>query len=90
MAKVDADEAQTDAELVRWPVRRQFPQWGDLPVERLASGGTVNAVYRLGETLTVRLPRYRHANPIISADARHAIGEILTTKEAATWPPSSR
>ncbi|HEY3483626.1 MAG TPA: aminoglycoside phosphotransferase family protein, partial [Streptomyces sp.] len=31
--------------------------WADRPVTPLASGGTVNAVYRLGDDLTVRLPR---------------------------------
>ena len=51
-----ADEAAIDAELVRRLVRGRFPQWADLPLERLASGGTVNAVYRLGDALTVRLP----------------------------------
>ncbi|WP_208298765.1 aminoglycoside phosphotransferase family protein [Streptomyces liangshanensis] len=51
-----ADEAETDAALVRRLLRAQFPRWADLPVTRLASGGTVNAIYRLGEDLTVRLP----------------------------------
>ncbi len=51
-----ADEADIDAGLVRRLLRSQFPEWADLPVERLASGGTVNAVYRLGDELTVRLP----------------------------------
>lgn len=56
MVKMHADEADTDPELVKRLVRGQFPRWADLPVERLASGGTVNAVYRLGDALTVRLP----------------------------------
>ncbi|OEV10015.1 aminoglycoside phosphotransferase family protein [Streptomyces nanshensis] len=51
-----ADEARTDADLVRRLLRAQFPRWADLPVARLASGGTVNAIYRLGDELTVRLP----------------------------------
>ncbi|MEW2353007.1 aminoglycoside phosphotransferase family protein [Spirillospora sp. NPDC029432] len=45
-----------EAGLVERLVRGQFPQWADLPVERLSSGGTVNAIYRLGDALTVRLP----------------------------------
>ena len=45
-------EADTDADLVQRLVRGRFPQWADLPVERLVSGGTVNAVYRLGGALT--------------------------------------
>ncbi|MGV9305023.1 aminoglycoside phosphotransferase family protein [Nonomuraea sp. NPDC003727] len=56
MATMHADELHTDADLVRRLVRGQFPQWAHLPVERLASGGTVNAVYRLGTGFTVRLP----------------------------------
>ncbi|MEV4053248.1 aminoglycoside phosphotransferase family protein [Amycolatopsis sp. NPDC049688] len=46
-----------DSALVRRLLRGQFPQWADLPVTPLASGGTVNAVFRLGDALTVRLPR---------------------------------
>ncbi len=51
-----ADEHAIDVPLVRRLVREQFPEWADLPVTPLASGGTVNAVYRLGDRLTVRLP----------------------------------
>ncbi|MFF2393297.1 aminoglycoside phosphotransferase family protein [Nocardia sp. NPDC058114] len=50
------DEATINSDLVRRLMHSQFPQWAELPIERLASGGTVNAVYRLGDTLTVRLP----------------------------------
>jgi aminoglycoside phosphotransferase (APT) family kinase protein len=49
-------EADIDADLVRRLLRSQFPQWSELPLQRLASGGTVNAIYRLGDALTVRLP----------------------------------
>lgn len=56
MAKMHADEADIDADLVRRLLRAQFPQWAGLAVRRLASGGTVNAIYRVGSGLTVRLP----------------------------------
>ncbi|MFE1442612.1 aminoglycoside phosphotransferase family protein [Streptomyces sp. NPDC058739] len=48
-----------DGDLVRRLVAGQFPQWAGLPVERIASGGTVNAMYRLGEDRVVRLPLVR-------------------------------
>jgi aminoglycoside phosphotransferase (APT) family kinase protein len=51
-----AGQADIDEDLVHRLVRAQFPRWADLPVKQLASGGTVNAVYRLGDALTVRLP----------------------------------
>ncbi|MFJ4776065.1 aminoglycoside phosphotransferase family protein [Streptomyces sp. NPDC088762] len=45
-----------DDDLVRRLVARQFPRWAGLPVERFPSGGTVNAMYRLGDAMVVRLP----------------------------------
>ncbi|MGW4525272.1 aminoglycoside phosphotransferase family protein [Amycolatopsis sp. NPDC004378] len=56
MGRMHADEHAIDTALVRRLVRGQFPRWAELPVTPLASGGTVNAVYRLGSALTVRLP----------------------------------
>jgi aminoglycoside phosphotransferase (APT) family kinase protein len=50
------DEVPIDAELVRRLVRDQFPEWGDLSLEPVVSGGTVNAIYRLGTEMSVRLP----------------------------------
>ena len=123
-----ADQADIDTGLVERLIRGRFPQWAELPVEPIASGGTVNAVYRLGDELTVRLPLTAagvealewerrwlarlapalpvtipavvglgepaegypyawsvhrwidgHTNPVISANARHVIGEVLAS-----------
>ncbi|MEV6317602.1 aminoglycoside phosphotransferase family protein [Streptomyces sp. NPDC051776] len=52
-----ANEPSTDVHLVRRLIAGQFPQWADLPVEPFPSSGTVNAVYRLGDAMSVRLPR---------------------------------
>jgi aminoglycoside phosphotransferase (APT) family kinase protein len=51
------DELPTDAALVRRLLAAQFPEWAELPVEHVPSSGTVNALYRLGSTMVVRLPR---------------------------------
>ncbi|MGW0854387.1 aminoglycoside phosphotransferase family protein [Streptomyces sp. NPDC002690] len=45
-----------DENLVRALVAAQFPQWAGLPVHRTGAHGTVNAVYRLGGAMAVRLP----------------------------------
>ncbi|RFU82272.1 phosphotransferase [Streptomyces triticagri] len=45
-----------DEALVRRLVAGQFPQWSALDVRRQPSGGTVNAMFRLGPELVVRLP----------------------------------
>ena len=57
MTTLHQDELPTDAALVRRLLAAQFPQWAELPVEPLASSGTVNALYRLGGELVVRLLR---------------------------------
>ncbi|MEU3066858.1 aminoglycoside phosphotransferase family protein [Streptomyces sp. NPDC006906] len=43
--------------LVRGLIAAQFPHWADLPVEAVDASGTANAIYRLGDDKTVRLPR---------------------------------
>jgi aminoglycoside phosphotransferase (APT) family kinase protein len=50
------DELAIDADLVRRLVAEQLPAWGELPV-RMVGRGTVNAMFRLGDDLAVRLPR---------------------------------
>lgn len=37
-------------------IARQFPQWADLPLSRVPSAGTDNALFRLGTQMVVRLP----------------------------------
>ena len=54
--KVHADQVDIDTSLVRELVAAQFPQWAALPLEPADSSGLVNAVYRLGTDLSVRLP----------------------------------
>ncbi|MGH8875914.1 MAG: aminoglycoside phosphotransferase family protein [Stackebrandtia sp.] len=48
-----------DVPLVRRLLKTQFPQWADLPVTPVPTQGMDNATFRLGERLSVRLPRYR-------------------------------
>ena len=54
--RMHADEIATDGALVRRLLVAQFPRWAALPIERVASGGTENAIYRLGDALAARLP----------------------------------
>ena len=51
------NEFTIDDELVDSLLRSQTPQWGELPLCRLETSGTVNVVYRLGDDKVVRLPR---------------------------------
>ncbi|MEU0005514.1 aminoglycoside phosphotransferase family protein [Streptomyces sp. NPDC006314] len=58
VVKMHEDEIDIDAPLVRRLITRQFPRWAALPVRRLRSSGTENAMFRLGTDLVVRLPRH--------------------------------
>jgi aminoglycoside phosphotransferase (APT) family kinase protein len=53
-----ADEVEIDEDLVRRLVATQFPSYRDLPIRAVASTGTVNAIFRLGDDWCVRLPRH--------------------------------
>ncbi|MFJ3876991.1 aminoglycoside phosphotransferase family protein [Streptomyces sp. NPDC090077] len=50
-----------DAALVRRLVDTQFPQWAGLPLELLDPAGSDHVIYRMGEGLSVRLPRHADA-----------------------------
>jgi aminoglycoside phosphotransferase (APT) family kinase protein len=41
---------------VRTLVDEQFPDWRSMPIKRIASQGTVNAIFRIGEQLAARFP----------------------------------
>jgi aminoglycoside phosphotransferase (APT) family kinase protein len=61
--KMHKNELETDAVLVRLLLAAQFPHWAELPIDALPAGGTDNAIYRLGDGLSVRLPRRRDWAP---------------------------
>ncbi|MBP3961587.1 aminoglycoside phosphotransferase family protein [Paenibacillus lignilyticus] len=55
--KMHNNEVEIDASLVRRLLEEQFPEWAELPLTRIQSSGTDNAIYLLGEDLAVRMPR---------------------------------
>jgi aminoglycoside phosphotransferase (APT) family kinase protein len=55
--KMHAEEVDIDLPLVRQLISTQFPEFADLSIEQVKSSGTDNALFRLGETMAVRLPR---------------------------------
>jgi aminoglycoside phosphotransferase (APT) family kinase protein len=50
------DEIDSDPEVVRALLAAQQPQWAQLPIERVTSTGTDNALYRVGDDVVVRMP----------------------------------
>ncbi len=49
-------EYEVSSDLVRRLLVAQYPQWSDLELQPVASIGTDNALFRLGEEMVVRMP----------------------------------
>lgn len=64
------DEIPIDTGLVRALVDRAMPRYAELPVRRLDSSGSTNALFRLGENFLVRLPRQPGGSATIDKEAR--------------------
>jgi aminoglycoside phosphotransferase (APT) family kinase protein len=73
-------ELLINAAVVRGLVDAQFPQWQGLPVRRVTSPGTVNAIFRLGDRLTARFP-LQGADP--AATRRELESEAAAARELA-------
>jgi aminoglycoside phosphotransferase (APT) family kinase protein len=57
MVRMHDDELEIEEALVRRLLAAQFSEWADLPLRGVEPRGTVNAIFRLGDELAVRLPR---------------------------------
>ena len=55
--KMHPDEIEVSDATVSRLLSKQFPEWRDFPVRRVESIGTVNALFRVGDSLVARLPR---------------------------------
>lgn len=55
--KMHDNEFPIDEVLVRQLLIERFPDWAGLPIAPVASAGTDNALFRLGDEMAVRLPR---------------------------------
>jgi aminoglycoside phosphotransferase (APT) family kinase protein len=56
------DEIHVSDDVIRELITGQFPEWAELPIRRVHSGGTVNAIFRIGHDLAGRFP-LRSAEP---------------------------
>jgi aminoglycoside phosphotransferase (APT) family kinase protein len=66
--KMHEGELEINQRLVARLIETQFPQWANLPLKRLKSAGTVNAIYRLGDRMVARLPLVAGEHPDIARE----------------------
>ena len=61
MTRMHKNEYEITISLVKTLLENQCPKWSQLPLAPIASSGTDNALFRLGENYVVRLPRVEWA-----------------------------
>lgn len=64
------DQITVTKEQARALVAEQFPRWAALPLIPVQSAGTVNALFRLGEDMSLRLPLQPWAQEALLREAR--------------------
>jgi len=84
--------------MARTLIDDQFPQWRELPLRLLETGGTVNAIFRLGDDLTVRFPLQEQpidearrwlAREAAAAEELHGRTRFPTPQPVAVGAPGS-
>lgn len=55
-SRLHADQVDIDEAMARRLIAAQLPRYARLPLHRVQSGGTENAVFRLGSALALRMP----------------------------------
>ena len=63
-------EAPPDLDLARRLVADQFPQWAHLQVREVEHSGWDNRTFRLGDEMSIRLPRSRHYREQVAKEQR--------------------
>jgi aminoglycoside phosphotransferase (APT) family kinase protein len=82
--RMHADQVDVMPGTVARLVAVQFPQWHDLPVRAVASHGTVNALFRLGDEIVLRFP----LRPSLDAGLRDKLAaEQDTARRVAAHVP---
>ena len=62
------DEIAVDEAFVARLIEEQVPQWSGLLLRRISSSGTDNTIFRLGDHLSVRVPRRPSAIALLSKE----------------------
>ena len=73
-------QIDSDVDLVRGLLQDQFPRWANLPIARIESDGTDNAIYRVGDELVARLP-------LVEWAAEQALKECIWLPQVAPLLP---
>jgi aminoglycoside phosphotransferase (APT) family kinase protein len=74
------DQLTVPLDTLRELVDEQFPQWRNLPIRRVPSQGTVNAIFRIGDQLAARFAVERRD---VSSARQRLLSEATAARELA-------
>jgi aminoglycoside phosphotransferase (APT) family kinase protein len=80
------DQLDVTEATARTLVTEQFPRWRNLPLRRIAASGTVNAIFRIGDSLAARFP-LQPGDPGTVAREADAARELLGRTRFPTPEP---
>jgi aminoglycoside phosphotransferase (APT) family kinase protein len=80
------DQMVIDVDTVLALIREQFPGWGSKPIERVASDGTVNAIFRIGTELVARFPLRREDPAVATASLNAEAAAMTELAECCPFP----
>jgi aminoglycoside phosphotransferase (APT) family kinase protein len=85
-----ADELHLDDAVVARLVTEQFPHWRVESIRRIATDGTVNAIYRIGSELTARFPLRRADPRDVAADLSREAAAMQELGACSPFPSPIR
>ena len=95
--RLHEDEVTIDESVARRLLAEQLPSYADWPLERVASGGTKNVVFRLGRDMSLRMPMRPDAVsslqkevrwlPVVAPHLSLPVPEIVATGEPGEGYP---
>jgi aminoglycoside phosphotransferase (APT) family kinase protein len=84
------DQLEISEDAVRRLVAEQFPQWRELPVRAVATAGTVNSIFRIGDDLAARFPLLAEDHSAVEAELKaeaEASRELAAARTVPTPVP---
>ena len=81
-----ADQCEITVDTVSRLIASQFPRWSGLPIQPVRSYGTVNALFRLGEDIVLRLPLRPRRDIRDELRRQHAMVERIAARVPVPVP----
>jgi aminoglycoside phosphotransferase (APT) family kinase protein len=80
------DEFRVDSRAVVDLITAQFPQWAELPILEVSTAGTMNAIFRIGDSLAARFPLRQRDRDDVRAELERDAAAAKAFHDASPFP----